>query len=96
MQIGRRFYLPLRSWRENHEDPAGNFGELNSFDRLVSTGCPNKKYKYKGFGQKFMNSPRQKKRNFFSLAEKNTERKRSLFHLAEFSMISPKSRNYSR
>ena len=65
MQIGRRFYLPLRSWRENHEDPAGNFGELNSFDRLVSTGCPNKKkYKYKGFGQKFMNSPRQKKRNF--------------------------------
>ena len=43
MQIGRRFYLPLRSWRENHEDHAGNFGELNSFDRLVSTGCPHKK-----------------------------------------------------
>ena len=43
MQIGRRFYLPLRSWRENHEDPAGNFGELNSFDRLVSNGCPKKK-----------------------------------------------------
>ena len=43
MQIGRRFYLPLRSWRENHEDPAGNFGEVNSFDRLVSNGCPNKK-----------------------------------------------------
>ena len=54
MQIGRRFYLPLRSWRENHEDPAGNFGELNSFDRLVSTGCPNKKYKYNSFVQKFM------------------------------------------
>ena len=32
VQIGRRFYLPLRSWRENHEGPAGNFGELNSSD----------------------------------------------------------------
>ena len=61
MQIGRRFYLPLRSWRENHEDPAGNFGELDSFDRLVSTGCSNKKS----------------------------------INMA-FSMISPKSRNYSR
>ena len=73
MQIGRRFYLPLRSWRENHEDPAGKFGELNSFERLISTGCPNKqKYEYKGFGQKFINLPRQKKRNFLFLAEKNT------------------------
>ena len=41
MQIGRRFYLPLRSRRENHDDHAGNLGELNSSDRLVSTGCPN-------------------------------------------------------
>ena len=46
MQIGRRFYLPLRSWRENHEDPAGNFGELDSFGRQVSPGVQIKKYKY--------------------------------------------------
>ena len=43
------FISRLRSMRGKRECPAGNFGELNSFDRLDSTGCPNKRLEIQSF-----------------------------------------------
>ena len=58
----KSFNLPLRSWREAKQFPAGHFPELNNFHQLVLPGVQIKIYQCPSIVRKIINSQREKKR----------------------------------